>query len=156
MSEVVGPTPHPSEGRKAGGVGLLSILTLVLPWEGICFSLSEKLHPLGPTGWECRAQGSAEELRLARTQRHVSVCAGLVTQSCLTLRPRGLLPVRLLCPWNSPGKDTGVSCRALIEGIFPPQGSNSRLLCLLYQQAGSLLLAPAGKPMRPTRIISPG
>ena len=57
MSEVVGPTPHPSEGRNAGGVGPLSILMLVLPWEKICFSLSEKPLPLGPPGWECRAQG---------------------------------------------------------------------------------------------------
>ena len=57
MSEVVGPTPHPSEGRNAGGIGPPSILMLVLPWEKICFSLSEKPLPLGPPGWECRAQG---------------------------------------------------------------------------------------------------
>ena len=32
-----------------------------------------------------------------------------VIQSCLTLRPHGLQPARLLCPWNSPGKNIGVS-----------------------------------------------
>ena len=32
----------------------------------------------------------------------------LVTQLCLTLRPHGLWPTRLFCPWNSPGKNTGV------------------------------------------------
>ena len=30
-----------------------------------------------------------------------------------SLRPRGLQPSRLLCPWDSPGKKTGVGCNAL-------------------------------------------
>ena len=30
-------------------------------------------------------------------------------------------PTRLLCPWNSPGKNTGVGCHALLRGIFPTQ-----------------------------------
>ena len=38
-------------------------------------------------------------------------------------------PTRLLCPWDSPGKNTGVGCHALLQGIFLTQGSN---LCLLY------------------------
>ena len=37
---------------------------------------------------------------------------------------------------NSPGKNTGVGCHALLQGIFPTQGSNSHLLCLLHWQAG--------------------
>ena len=36
----------------------------------------------------------------------------------------GLYPTRLLCPWNSPGKITGVGCHFLLQGIFPTQGSN--------------------------------
>ena len=35
------------------------------------------------------------------------------------LRPRGLLPTRLLCPWHFPGKNTGVACHFLLQGIFP-------------------------------------
>ena len=42
-------------------------------------------------------------------------------------------------PWNFPGKNTGVGCRALLQRIFPPQGSN---LHLLHRQAGSLLVQP--------------
>ena len=34
---------------------------------------------------------------------------------------------RLLCPWDSPGKNTGEGCHFLLQGIFPTQGSN---LCL--------------------------
>ena len=67
-------------------------------------------------------------------------------QLCLTLRLCGLWPARLLCPWDSPGKNTGVGCHALLQGIFPTQGSNPGLLCLLHWQAGSLSLAPLGKP----------
>jgi len=32
--------------------------------------------------------------------------------------------VRLLCPWVSPGANTGVGCQFLLQGIFPTQGSN--------------------------------
>ena len=39
-----------------------------------------------------------------------------------SLGPHG--PARLLCPWDSPGKNTGVCCRALLQGIFLTQGSN--------------------------------
>ena len=39
---------------------------------------------------------------------------------------------RLLCPWDSPGKNTGVDCHALLQGIFPTQGSNPGPLSLLH------------------------
>ena len=41
-----------------------------------------------------------------------------VAQSCPTLRPRGLWPTRLFCPWGSPGKNTGVGCHFLLQRIF--------------------------------------
>ena len=37
---------------------------------------------------------------------------------------------RLLCPWDSPGKNTGVDCHALLQGIFPTQVRNLSPLCL--------------------------
>ena len=55
--------------------------------------------------------------------------------------PYGLQPTRLLCPRNSPGKNTGVGCHALLQGIFPTQGLNPGLVCLLCWEAGSLPLA---------------
>ena len=36
---------------------------------------------------------------------------------------------RLFCPWNFPGKNTGVEYHFLLQGIFPTQGSNSILIC---------------------------
>ena len=44
-------------------------------------------------------------------------------------------PVRLLCPWDSPGKDTEVGCHALLQGIFLTQGSNLHLRQILYRWA---------------------
>ena len=46
----------------------------------------------------------------------------LVTQSCWTVA------CQLLCPWDFPGKNTGVGCHFLLHGIFSTQGSNSGLL----------------------------
>jgi len=58
----------------------------------------------------------------------------------------GLQSARLLCLWDSPGKNTGVGFHALLQGIFPTQGSNMYLLHLVHWQVGSLPLAPPGKP----------
>ena len=55
------------------------------------------------------------------------VCV-LVTRSCATLRSYGLQPARLLCPWDSSGKNTVVGCHSLLQGIFLTQGLNPDLL----------------------------
>ena len=62
-----------------------------------------------------------------------------------SLRPHGLQPTRLLCPWDFPGKNTGVGCHFLLQRIFLTQGLNLCLLHLLYWQAGSLPLNHLGK-----------
>ena len=52
----------------------------------------------------------------------------LVTQSCSTLcNPMDCSPSGS-CPWNCPGKNTGVGCRFLLQQIFLTQGSNPGLL----------------------------
>ena len=56
-------------------------------------------------------------------------------------------PARLFCPWDFPGKNTGVDCHFLLQGILPIQVSNLHLLYLLHLQAGSLPLVPPGKPI---------
>ena len=42
-------------------------------------------------------------------------------------RPPGLQPTRLLRPWDSLGKNTGVGCHCLLQGIYLTQGSNPGL-----------------------------
>ena len=64
-----------------------------------------------------------------------------------SLQPYGLQPSRFLCPWDSPGKNTGVSCHCLLQGIFLTQRLNPRLLCLLHWQTSSSPRAPPRKPL---------
>ena len=72
---------------------------------------------------------------------NLCVCA-VVSDS---LRPRGLRPVRFLCPWDFPGKNTRTGCHFLLQGIFLTQGSNPIFFRLLHLQAGSLPLGLPGK-----------
>ena len=52
-------------------------------------------------------------------------CCCLVAKSCPTLLgPHGLQPAMSLCPWDSPGNNTGVGCHFPLLGIFTTQGSN--------------------------------
>ena len=55
----------------------------------------------------------------------VCVCYLVMSDS---LQPHGLQSARLLCPWNSPSKNTGVGCCCCLWGIFYPQGLNPDLL----------------------------
>ena len=70
----------------------------------------------------------------------LSVSRSIVSDS---LWPHGLYATRLLCPWDSPGKNTGVGCHAFLQGIFQTQGLN---LGLMHWQAGSLPPELPGKP----------
>ena len=54
-------------------------------------------------------------------------------------------PARLLSLWDSPSKNTGVGCHALLQGIFRTHELNRHLLHLLHRQVGSLLLVTPGK-----------
>ena len=66
--------------------------------------------------------------------------------SCCRVRLFGLQP-RLLCPWDFSGNNIGVGCHFLLQGIFPTQGLNLHLPCLLNWQADSLPAEPLGKPV---------
>ena len=58
-------------------------------------------------------------------------CLGMhakLLQSCLTVcDPMDPMDIRVLCPWDYPGKNTGVGCHALLQEIILTQGLNSHL-----------------------------
>ena len=58
----------------------------------------------------------------------------VVAQSHLTVTPQA---AKLLCPWDSPGKNIGVDSYSFLQGIFPTQRSLQADYCLSHQ--GSLL-----------------
>ena len=76
----------------------------------------QKEAPRGPAAERCTSSGEHLQERCSR-----SVASN-------SLRPNGLQPARLLCPWDSPGQNTGVGCHFHLQGIFPTQGSNPDLL----------------------------
>ena len=59
---------------------------------------------------------------------------------------------RLICPWDSPGKNTGVGCHFLLQ-IFLTQGLNPHLFHLLHWQADSLPLGHLRSPSTLTNLF---
>ena len=73
-------------------------------------------------------------------------CACVLSKSVMSdsLWPHRLYPTRLHCLWEFPGKNTGVGCHTLLQGIFPTQGLSPGLLCLSPALTG--LSSLPGKP----------
>ena len=68
----------------------------------------------------------------------MNICPG--GENALVAQPHLTLCDSVICPWNSPGKNTGVGCHFLLQRIFLTQGSKPHLLhwrqilhCLSYQ-----------------------
>ena len=72
------------------------------------------------THWEGHSPASIPELFSSQwklvTQLSSTLCETLWTAAS-----------RLLCPWDSPGKNTGEGCQSLLQGIFPTWGLNMSL-----------------------------
>ena len=82
------------------------------------------------------------------TQTYTLSYAAAGVESLSDSLPHGLWTARLLCPWNSPGKNTGVGSHFLLQGIFPTHRLNPRLL---LEQADSLPLTHS--PVKPHTFI---
>ena len=113
------------------GFPSLNFWTCTPPWQP-CFlfwKLTES-WTLQLEGWR---QRSVEVTRPAVFQSVlcylVALCCGcLIAQSCLTLcDPMACSPPGFSVHGHFPGKNTGVGCHALLQGIFPTQGSKSGL-----------------------------
>ena len=73
-----------------------------------------------------------------------SICCSVISDS---LQPHGLWSTRLLCPWNSSGKNTGVGCYSLLQKIFTTQGLKPHLL---HCRQNFLSSEPPGKSQKMT------
>ena len=79
---------------------------------------------------------SEEVLRAKSLQLYPTLC-----------NPVNCSPPGSFVQWHAPGKNTGVGCHGLLQGIFLTQGSNPPSpLWLLHRQTHSLPLVPPGKP----------
>ena len=75
---------------------------------GAASSLSLRRHVLWSSSRTSR-EGNPSTGTMESPHHGLSMCVCPVAQSCLTLRPHGLQPTRLLCPWDSPRTLEGVA-----------------------------------------------
>ena len=64
-----------------------------------------------------------------------------------SVQPFVLYPARLLCPWSSPSKNTGVSCHAFLQGIFLTQELNPTSLMSPALAGRFFKTSPPGKSL---------
>ena len=83
--------------------------------------------------------------------KHIFVVFSLSVMSS-SLPPMDCSPPGSSYLWDVPGKNTGVGCYFLLQGIFLTQGSNPHFLHLLHWQVSPLPLTSPGKPHVTTLI----
>ena len=68
----------------------------------------------------CCTERQLRNLNEVYSSVNISVHAYILVTSVMSnsVQSCGLQPARFLCPWDSPGKNTGVDCRVLLQGIF--------------------------------------
>ena len=92
-------------------------------------------NPLDRGAWWATQSIGCKELdktehMCTHTHTHTSSAAAAKSlQSCLTVRPHRQQPTRLLCPWDSPGKNTGVGCHFLLQCMKVKSKSEIAQLC---------------------------
>ena len=91
----------------------------LLAVQGTLKSLLQHHSSKGSVLW-CSALFMVQLISVHECESH------LVMSNSLCLH--GLRPTRLLCPWDSPGKNMGVGCHFLLQEVFLTQGLNLGLL----------------------------
>ena len=119
------------------------------PWEDpIAKKSHADVHPWREVKAELKTMPQVVTLGntfAGRSWKLVKRYACLVSQSCPTLcSPLDCSPFRLLHSWDFSGKNAGVGYHFLLQGIFPTQGLNLHLLCLLHSRQRLYLLRHQG------------
>ena len=112
-------SPSPGHRRPGGATdGFRGLYPPSRPWHGLC------TPPQTPDLKHIDRRGLEVTWLISGSFRLNACTACSVSWLRLTLcDPHGLQPAGILCPWNSPGKDTGVGCHSLLQGLFLIQRS---------------------------------
>ena len=109
-------------------------------------SVSAVCLPVSPLFWisfPSRSTQSTEQSSLCC----IMLCYAKSLQSCPTVRPHRWQPNRLPCPWDSPGKNTGVGCGCLLQCMKVKSESEVAQSCPTPSDPMD--------PMQPTRLLGP-
>ena len=128
------------EGREEDIRGCDSWMALPTQWTCIWASSG--------SWWKTGKPGTLRSMGLQRvghdwgTELSIPLCLllWLLVSLFSHVQLYGLQPARLLCPWDSLGRNARVGCPALLQGLFLTKGSNLRLLhcrLILYCWASS-------------------
>ena len=121
----------------------------------------------------CKEPDMTEEIQHACMTKNILECRGLVTPKCVSVYT-SMMTMELSSCHSPEGRcyvlnhfshiwlfadpmdcsPPGSSVHILLQRIFPIQGWNPPLLCLLHQQVGSLPLVPPGKPRRKVEVTN--
>ena len=148
------------------------------PWLGILthnnleiWRHSSSIHMQAEGNWDLRNDGVGQKSQVWGTLLlcYIYHIAIHLVQAATPLNIYWWRCVVLSCVWlfvnprtkasqaplsmDFPGKNSGVGCHFLLQGIFLIQGSNVRLLHLLHWEADSLSAAPPGKPPHANPIM---
>ena len=159
--------PSSSSTFQSLTIGLLSdtYLTLLFSWRIIycrcsvaksCPSLCDPTHcspdsllcpwdlPGKNTGLAYNVAMSFVKCRMSRYRLPLwlKVIDRIMWCESGSLQPYRPESARLLCPWKSPGKNTGMGCHFLLQGISLTQGSNLYLEYLLHCRQILYCLSP--------------
>ena len=106
---------------------------LTIQFQTFCFYASLANHGCTHTLTQRRVKHKTPKISIiskssliAKTEKKTQKWSCSVVSD--SLRPHRLSPTSLFLPWDFSGKNTGVGCHFLLQGIFPTQGSNPGLL----------------------------
>ena len=121
----IGESQLSSSNSTAGALYHYPVLTTWKQPRSSCFSFCFLPPPFPQTHTHTHTQNTRHTFRSLRVCMlsyfsHVQLC------NPMACSPPG--PSRLLCPWDSPGKNTGVGCHVLLQGIFLSHRLNPSLM----------------------------
>ena len=126
---LAGASPLPLDMAYLFMVGSNILLSKVVQQQAVILEfLQEKMSTRPSTLPSCHSWCIFRKFYFVSKHACILSCFNCVD----SVRPHGLKPTKLLCPWNSPGKNTGVVSHFLFQGIFQTPGLNPGFLHCRY------------------------
>ena len=135
------------EWIKYGTISIFHVILVIKKNEILMYTIAWRILEQHYAKWK-KPVKKRTYLRCCIYEIYVCMHAQFCYVMFNSLHLQGLQPARPLCPWDSADKNSGMGGHALLQGLFPTQGSNLHLLCLLHWQDDSLPLSHPEAPWK--------